>query len=204
MTAWEEIRGLIARRDAHAVAARIVELDEEARKEVAGLLPGYLKTLRGRRESWEGLDDYAEVLRAAGAGVLTGAAAVATWLNRRDFTSRWSSPYGDTERIMAILATRPAEWRADLAGRLVLAIGDLVRATASPGWNGATVRCAQAGGDHLLFMATKEGRESSPTGWPARVCGAPGVALSPACSTIGASFCTSLPRRRTTWRPRPS
>ncbi|MGW0591184.1 DUF7824 domain-containing protein [Streptosporangium sp. NPDC002607] len=120
MTAWEEIRGLIDRRDAHAVAARIVELDEAARKEVAGLLPGYLKTLRGRRESWEGLDDYAEVLRAAGAGVLTGAAAVATWLNRRDFTSRWGSPYGDTERIMAILATRPAEWRADLAGRLVL------------------------------------------------------------------------------------
>ncbi|MGJ6967746.1 DUF7824 domain-containing protein [Streptosporangium sp. G11] len=120
MTAWEEIREFIDRRDANAVAARVTKLDEAARKEVAARLPGYLKTLRGRRESWEGLDDYAGVLRAAGAGVLTGAAAVATWLNRRDFTSRWSSPYGDTERIMAILATRSAEWRADLAGRLLL------------------------------------------------------------------------------------
>ncbi|MEU4534487.1 DUF6493 family protein [Streptosporangium sp. NPDC023825] len=120
MTAWEEIRGLIDRRDADAVAARLAGLDEEARKEVARRLPGHLKTLRGRRESWEGLDDHAEALRAAGAGVIPGAAAVATWLNRRDLTSRWSPPYGDTERIMTILATRPAEWRADLAGRLVL------------------------------------------------------------------------------------
>ncbi|MEU4403622.1 DUF6493 family protein [Streptosporangium sp. NPDC023963] len=120
MTAWEEIRGLIDRRDVYAVAIRVTGLDEEARKEVAGSLPGYLKTLRGRRESWEGLDDHAEVLRAAGAGVLPGAAAVATWLNRRDFTSRWSPPYGDTRRIMTIVATRPAEWRADLARRLVL------------------------------------------------------------------------------------
>ncbi|GAA3409469.1 hypothetical protein [Streptosporangium vulgare] len=94
MSAWEEIRGLIDRRDADAVAARIAGLDEEARKEVAGRLPGYLKTLRGRRESWERLDDHAEVLRAAGAGVLPGAAAVATWLNRRDFTTRWSPAYG--------------------------------------------------------------------------------------------------------------
>ncbi|MER5646829.1 DUF6493 family protein [Streptosporangium sp. NPDC002524] len=120
MSAWEEIRGLIDRRDADAVAARIAGLDEEARKEVAGHLPGYLKTLRGRRESWQRLDDHAEVLRAAGAGVLPGAAAVATWLNRRDFTNSWSPPYGDTGRIMRILAARPAEWRADLAGRLVL------------------------------------------------------------------------------------
>lgn len=72
MSAWEEIRGLIDRRDAYAVALRVTGLDEEARKEVAGSLPGYLKTLRGRRESWQGLDDYAEVLRAAGAGVLPG------------------------------------------------------------------------------------------------------------------------------------
>ncbi|WP_436762875.1 DUF7824 domain-containing protein [Streptosporangium sp. V21-05] len=120
MSAWEEIRGLIDRRDADAVAARIAGLDEEARKEVAGRLPGYLKTLRGRRESWRRLEDHAEVLRAAGAGVLPGAAAVATWLNRRDFTTAWSPPYGDTGRITTILAARPAEWRADLARRLVL------------------------------------------------------------------------------------
>ncbi|MFF3439537.1 DUF6493 family protein [Streptosporangium sp. NPDC002721] len=120
VSAWEEIRGLIDRKDAYAVAIRVTGLDEEARGEVAANLPGYLKTLRGRQESWERLDEHAEVLRAAGAGVLPGAAAVATWLNRRDFSSRWSPPYGDTRRIMTILAARPAEWRADLARRLVL------------------------------------------------------------------------------------
>ncbi|GAA4221166.1 hypothetical protein FHR32_005345 [Streptosporangium album] len=67
MIAWDEIRGLIDRQDASAVAA-----------------------------------------------------AVATWLNRRDFTSRWGAPYEDTDRIVAVLATRPPEWRAELARRLVL------------------------------------------------------------------------------------
>ncbi|WP_326821032.1 hypothetical protein [Streptosporangium sp. NBC_01756] len=119
-TAWDEIRGFVDRQDASAVAARVVELDEAARKEVARRLPGYLKVLRDRHESWEGVGDYAAVLRAAGAGVLPGAAAVATWLNRRDFASRWGAPYEDTDRIMAILATRPPEWRAELARRLVL------------------------------------------------------------------------------------
>ncbi|WP_371783489.1 DUF7824 domain-containing protein [Streptosporangium subroseum] len=122
MNEWEKLRMFIDRQKADTVAARVVKLDEAARKEVAEALPGHLKVLRGRRESWEGLDDHAEVLRAAGAGVLPGAAAVASWLSRREFTSRWGGPYGDTDRIMAILATRPAEWRADLARRLVLKV----------------------------------------------------------------------------------
>jgi hypothetical protein len=119
VNAWDAIRMFIDRQNAHAVATRIVKLDEVARKDVAERLPEYLKVLRSGREPWEGLNDYAEVLRAAGAGVLPGAAAVTSWLSRREFTSRWGGPYGDTDRIMAILATRPPEWRADLARRLV-------------------------------------------------------------------------------------
>ncbi|MFC7648395.1 hypothetical protein ACFQX6_54080 [Streptosporangium lutulentum] len=86
MNPWDKLRMFIDRKNADVVAARIVELDEEARKEVAERLPEYLKTLRARHEPWESLDDYAEVLRAAGAGVLPGAAAVTSWLSRRDFT----------------------------------------------------------------------------------------------------------------------
>ncbi len=120
MIAWEKIRRPIDRGDADAVAARLAGLDEAARKEVARRLPGHLKTLREGREPWEGLGDHAEAFRAAGAGVLPGAAAVATWLNRRDLAPRWRSRHEDTERITAILAARPAQWRADLAERLVL------------------------------------------------------------------------------------
>ncbi|MEU8380287.1 DUF6493 family protein [Streptosporangium sp. NPDC048865] len=120
MIAWEKIRRPIDRGDADAVAARVVGLDEAARKEVAGHLPGHLKTLREGREPWEGLGEHAEAFRAAGAGVLPGAAAVATWLNRRDLAPRWRSRHEDTGRITAILAARPAQWRADLAERLVL------------------------------------------------------------------------------------
>ncbi|MFI6881892.1 DUF7824 domain-containing protein [Streptosporangium canum] len=78
-------------------------------------------------------DGWIEPMRIAGAGTIGGAAAVVTWINRRDF-DRWDSdwdsdwdsadgPTADgTEPLLAVIAARPAEWQADLAVRLALRI----------------------------------------------------------------------------------
>jgi hypothetical protein len=42
---WEKLRMFIDRQKADTVAARVVKLDEAARKEVAEALPGHLKVL---------------------------------------------------------------------------------------------------------------------------------------------------------------
>ncbi|WP_182880442.1 DUF6493 family protein [Microbispora sp. H10949] len=60
-----------------------------------------------------------EPMRVAGAAVLPGAAAVATWLNRRDFDRGWEpADTDDVPLIAAVVAARPLEWRRDLAVRL--------------------------------------------------------------------------------------
>ncbi|MBB5132471.1 hypothetical protein HNP84_002187 [Thermocatellispora tengchongensis] len=122
MDHWGEIEKLIEQRYAARLAERVTELDSAARKDVAARLPGLLKKLKGRfEESWDGaLAPYATVLRVAGAATLGGAAAVASWLYRRDFAPQWDGPDNDVELILAVTADRPAAWRADLAERLVL------------------------------------------------------------------------------------
>ncbi|MEU6785406.1 hypothetical protein ABZ912_39980 [Nonomuraea angiospora] len=64
----------------------------------------------GMRNNWIG------PLRVAGAGTLGGAAAVADWLLRRDF-SEWGQNM-PLEPLLRVIAARPAQWQADLAAHL--------------------------------------------------------------------------------------
>ncbi|MET7329691.1 DUF6493 family protein [Nonomuraea sp. NPDC005650] len=121
MDHWVEIEKLIVDRRADRLAERVKTLDEQARKEVAARLPELLKELRGRFGRWgDGLADYGSALRVAGAATFGGAAAVASWLYRRDFAPQWAGPDADVGLVLSVLADRPAAWRADLAERLVL------------------------------------------------------------------------------------
>ncbi|MCK2218669.1 DUF6493 family protein [Actinomadura sp. ATCC 31491] len=121
MDHWGEIRKLIEARHAERLTERLETLGEDDRKEVAARLPELLKELRGRFDRWDdGLVDYAVVLRVAGAATLGGAAAVASWLYRREYAPRWAGADNDVDLVLRVLAGRPAAWRADLAGRLVL------------------------------------------------------------------------------------
>ncbi|WP_188197801.1 DUF7824 domain-containing protein [Nonomuraea sp. SYSU D8015] len=121
MDHWGEIRKLIEARRADRLTDMVKGLGDAGRKEVAARLPELLKELRGRFDRWDdGLVDYSVVLRVAGAATFGGAAAVASWLYRRDFAPQWAGPDNDVDLILAVLADRPAAWRADLAERLVL------------------------------------------------------------------------------------
>ncbi|MER5643118.1 DUF6493 family protein [Streptosporangium sp. NPDC002524] len=133
MTTWDEVRDLVERGGLDALAARMVELGDAERREVARELPGYLKSAGrearafdpwARRRNGRG-----EHLRVAGAGSLGGAAAVATWLNRRELTVfEWETP-GDTGALVRVISAREPAWQADLVARLVLRI----RTATSPG-----------------------------------------------------------------------
>ncbi|MGW7477212.1 DUF7824 domain-containing protein [Nonomuraea muscovyensis] len=59
-----------------------------------------------------------EPMRVAGAGTLGGAAAVVSWLHRRDF-QRWTDR-DDVPLILQAVAARPTAWQADLAVRLAM------------------------------------------------------------------------------------
>ncbi|MEU4577650.1 DUF6493 family protein [Nonomuraea sp. NPDC023979] len=123
MDHWGEIRKLIEARRPDRVAEKVAALDGAARQDVAARLPGLLKELRGRFDRWDdGLIGYAAALRVAGAATIGGAAAVAAWLLRRDFTPRWGRAEPGTRLVLAVLADRPAAWRADLAERLALRV----------------------------------------------------------------------------------
>ncbi|WP_436757491.1 hypothetical protein [Streptosporangium sp. V21-05] len=132
MTAWDEVRDLIENGGLDALAARMVKLDDAERREVARELPGYLRPERREAlafDPWRRRGGRGEHLRVAGAGSLGGAAATATWLNRREFTVfEWETP-GDTDALVRVISAREPEWRADLVARLVLRI----RAATSPG-----------------------------------------------------------------------
>ncbi|WP_254716547.1 DUF6493 family protein [Actinomadura sp. WMMB 499] len=118
--AWKRVAAMIDARDADAVAAAVVDLDEDGRRAVAAALPGHLKAARAAREPWEGIGDVLWAFRAAGAGTLGGAAAVASWLNRREFNNRWLGDPDDDGRLLDIWAGRDDAWRADLARRLAV------------------------------------------------------------------------------------
>ncbi|MDR8411178.1 DUF6493 family protein [Nonomuraea sp. 3-1Str] len=123
MDHWDEIRKLIEKRHADRLAERVKALDDVARADVAARLPALRKELRGWFDQWDdGLVDYAPVLRVAGAATFGGAAAVASWLYRRDFAPQWAGPDNDVDLILTVIADRPAAWRADLAERLTLRI----------------------------------------------------------------------------------
>ncbi|WP_433147555.1 DUF6493 family protein [Actinomadura nitritigenes] len=119
-TAWDEIAALIDARKADAVAGAVLSLDAAGRREVAEALPGHVREVRSRRETWEGIDDFAPAFRAAGAGTLGGASAVASWLGRREFNSRWTDDHHDTALLMGLWQSHDDAWLAELARRLAL------------------------------------------------------------------------------------
>lgn len=118
--AWEKIAALIDDRNPDAVAAAVRDLDAAGRRAVARALPGHVTAVRARREPWEDIDDFAPSFRAAGAVALGGASAVAAWLTRREFNSRWSGGHHDTGLLMEMWADRDDAWLADLARRLTI------------------------------------------------------------------------------------
>ncbi|WP_066948351.1 DUF6493 family protein [Microtetraspora fusca] len=66
-------------------------------------------------------DLWIEPMRVAGAGTIVGAAAVVTWLNKRDFARFWEpDEIDDTAPILQAVAARPAAWQRDLAVRMAL------------------------------------------------------------------------------------
>ncbi|MFD2354239.1 hypothetical protein ACFSTC_40600 [Nonomuraea ferruginea] len=119
------MRRAITTGDPALVADAVLSLGEAGRREVADGLPGHIGVARKavterdrRRGVWTDGEEWIEPMRVAGAGVLGGAAAVATWLYRRDFT-RWRRPL-DSGPLLRVIAARPPRWQADLAARLAL------------------------------------------------------------------------------------
>ncbi|GAA1022518.1 hypothetical protein Aple_091850 [Acrocarpospora pleiomorpha] len=146
MSAWQEIRELIAQRGDKALADRVLELTEAERAEVAKQLPGFLKESRvsaadTARERWlaeHGADlqdspwaqawlrrqttdtstaSYGTALRIVGAGTISGPATAAAWLARRDFDPAWGSRPLSPE-LLRVVTSRPAGWQAEVATRL--------------------------------------------------------------------------------------
>ncbi|WP_283137612.1 DUF6493 family protein [Rhizohabitans arisaemae] len=121
MTAWDDVRDLINRRRTAELAEYVTALGDEDRRRIARELPGHLAVLRDRAGRWGSLHEFGTALRVAGATTIGGAAAVAAWLNRREYTDRWTAQKpGEQELLLRVLATRPPDWQADLAGRLAL------------------------------------------------------------------------------------
>ncbi|WP_157522598.1 DUF7824 domain-containing protein [Herbidospora cretacea] len=116
-----EISQLITDKSVTRLADRLVTLTEEERAELGGHLPGIVKELRARRglDSWDLgllLDDLAGTLLLAGIGVITGPAAAVTWMTSRDVNRRWAEL--DIATVCRVAATRPPQWRRDVAVRL--------------------------------------------------------------------------------------
>ncbi|GAA0823093.1 hypothetical protein ACFQVD_34215 [Streptosporangium amethystogenes subsp. fukuiense] len=135
MTLWAEICDLITRNQVTRLADRLVTLTEEERAESAGRLPGLVKELRRAHTervraqhpddfeelaSWEVgdlLDKLAGALLLTGVGVITGPAAAVAWMTGRDVNRRWAED-PDVAQVCRVAATRPWEWRRDVAVRL--------------------------------------------------------------------------------------
>ncbi|MFG6194438.1 DUF6493 family protein [Nonomuraea sp. JJY05] len=92
-------------------------MDEGVAEEVARGWWWEREHYRHRRDvDWGTRDNWIGPLRVAGAGTLGGAAAVADWLLRRDF-SEWGGKM-PLEPLLRVIAARPAQWQADLAVHL--------------------------------------------------------------------------------------
>ncbi|MGW2148626.1 hypothetical protein ACWCOT_30295 [Nonomuraea bangladeshensis] len=101
------IRERAVARDARGLADLVIALSDAERAETARHLPDLRDELRG-------FGGYGELLRIVGAGVLSGPAATAAWLTRREFADPWPR----LDELARVLATRPAGWQADVAARL--------------------------------------------------------------------------------------
>ncbi|WP_418955812.1 DUF6493 family protein [Streptomyces tritici] len=96
------------------VPALLKALDTAGRKALAGELKQLRTDLRAGSRWWEWQRTFS-ALRVAGAGCLTGAAAVATWLAARDMED-WDG--GSHAATLEVLADRDPAWLGDVARRL--------------------------------------------------------------------------------------
>ncbi|MEN3539640.1 hypothetical protein AAH991_31340 [Microbispora sp. ZYX-F-249] len=135
MTVWTEIRDLVSGNQVTRLADRLVTLTEEERAELGGRLPGLVKELRHAHTErvraqhpddfeemafWEVgdlLDKLAGPLLLTGVGVITSPAAAVKWMTGRDVNRRWA-PDLNVAQVCRVAATRPSEWRRDVAVRL--------------------------------------------------------------------------------------
>lgn len=117
MTDWPELRSLIARCRVAELADALEGLSRDERRALVDPLRAYAKQSVGSPMRWvEG-----PALAVAGAGVLSGAAAMASWQTRFLFPS-WDrdthqriDPVGP---VLRLLGAREVDWLPDLARRL--------------------------------------------------------------------------------------
>ncbi|MDL4819588.1 DUF6493 family protein [Actinomadura opuntiae] len=147
---WDEVRDAIDAKDAGRVMVLVSKLDAAGRKQVADRLPGRLKEMRDAAQWGELERGYHQPLMLAGAATISGAAAAAAWLCRREFDSWWLRSQGPQLRrdLDAVTAHRPAEWRADVGRR----IAERIRVTdfaeeALPRWHMAAGLTLSAGAE---------------------------------------------------------
>ncbi|WP_433226401.1 DUF6493 family protein [Actinomadura formosensis] len=145
MSAWDDIRKAIDAGDRDTTARLVMELDNTARRTVAGQLPGRIGEMRAASQYGFLWQEAMESLLVAGAGTISGVVAAATWLCRRDLRLWWSRDRyaGLCEALCAVTAARPAEWRAEVARR----VADRIRLTEgnSPLWHMAAALTRSAG-----------------------------------------------------------
>ncbi|MFI7708537.1 hypothetical protein [Nonomuraea sp. NPDC049480] len=114
--AWDDLLACVQAGDATRTARLVESLRDADRKVVAAGLPRCLAGHGPERAGWEEWDRRLSPLLVAGAGCLSGAAAVTAWLLRREFRRR--AGHGDVASILRLLRRRPVEWQADVALRL--------------------------------------------------------------------------------------
>ncbi|MBO3747224.1 hypothetical protein J5X84_14190 [Streptosporangiaceae bacterium NEAU-GS5] len=118
MTEWADVLKRIQSGDISGTADLLLALDARGKKEMAETLRGYMA--ERARHGWDWLGPRAEIgaLRLAGAVCLGGAAAVTSWLFRRDLEP-WPFEQTADDDMVRVLRERPEPWRVDLARRIV-------------------------------------------------------------------------------------
>jgi hypothetical protein len=118
MTDWAELRELIVHRGMGDVAAAMDGLSAAERKALVEPLRAHVKQLQG---DFGILWNQRTTLAVAGAGVLSGAAAMTSWQTRFLF-SAWDHenrrPIEPVPVVLQVLRDREVDWLPDLAQRL--------------------------------------------------------------------------------------
>ncbi|MGI5271194.1 DUF6493 family protein [Nonomuraea sp. CA-218870] len=117
---WEALRKLIRAGDTPGTVRSVAGYGDAERRAVAAELPSYLAARAEAADGrwWEWRREFRPLLMA-GVGCLGGAAAVASWIYRREF--RWRGPKdGESRMIVDLVRRRPAAWQRDLARRVTL------------------------------------------------------------------------------------